>query len=115
MQSSVNNWNYSIAGVQYNNKPDAAVSPGEEIKITDGLYINVTEMTENELTFHIEGNFYNSSNLPSVNGVEITTFPDKICVGESYNFNANVLEKNNPPQTIIWSVENNTNDKTKIN
>ena len=57
MQSSVNNWNYSVAGVQYNNKPDAAVSPGEEIKITDGLYINVTEMTENELTFHIEGNF----------------------------------------------------------
>ena len=115
MQSSVNNWNYSVAGGQYNNKPDAAISLGEEIEITDGLYINVTEMTENELTFHIEGNFFNSSSLPSVNGVEITTFPDKICVGESYNFNANVLGKNNPPQTIIWSVENNTDDKTTIN
>ncbi len=115
LQSSVNNWNYSVTGGQYNNKPDAAVAEGEEIEITDGLYINVTEMTENKLTFHIEGNFFNSSSLPTVNGVKITNLPDKICVGESYNFNANVLGKNNPPQSIIWSVENNSDDKTTIN
>ncbi len=115
LQSSVNNWNYSVTGGQYNNKPDAAVAVGEEIEITDGLYISVTEMTENKLTFHIEGNFFNSSSLPTVNGVEITNFTDKICVGESYNFNANVLGKNNPPQSIIWSVENNSDDKTTIN
>ncbi len=114
LQSSVNNWNYSVLGGRYNNKPDAALAAGEYIEITDDLFIEVTKMTDDELTFSIEGTFFDSTDLPSVNGIEITKFSDEIALGESCSFAAHVFGTNNPPQSVIWSVENNTDAETNI-
>lgn len=110
-QSSVNNWNYSVIGGQYNNKPDAALSLGEGLEITDDIYIEVTDMTDDDITFSVEGNF---KNYPTVAGVEITEAIDTVYPGKSYLLKAAVNGTNNPPQTVIWSVENSNDAKTFI-
>lgn len=114
LYSSVNNWNYSVIGGQYNNKPDAALSLGDGMEITDDIYIEVTEMTDDKLTFRIEGSFFDSSERPTVNGIKITDFPEEVSAGNRYNLKAEIIGTNNPPQSVIWSVENNSDVNTEI-
>lgn len=114
MYSNSNNWNYSAIGGQYNNKPDAALELYDFLDITDDLYIEVTEMTDKKITFNIAGDFFNNTNLPTVNGVEITDCPLTVSKGENYKLSAKVNGENNPPQSIDWSIDGNTDKNTAI-
>ena len=50
-------WNYETLGGTYATKSDAPLKLNQSLEITDDMYVEVTNITDNQLTFKIEGYF----------------------------------------------------------
>ena len=50
-------WNYETLGGTYATKSDAPLKLNQSLEITDDMYVEVTNITDNQLTFKIEGDF----------------------------------------------------------
>ena len=50
-------WNYETLGGTYSTKSDAPLKLNQSLEITDDMYVEVTNITDNQLTFKIEGDF----------------------------------------------------------
>ena len=50
-------WNYETLGGTYATKSDAPLKLNQSLEITDDMHVEVTNITDNQLTFKIEGDF----------------------------------------------------------
>ena len=105
------NITYRVLGGTYQTKNDAALGLYDYYEDGNDLFqIEVMEMNEETITFNIQSNeLFNDIEESSI---EITSYPSSLKRGDTYQCIAAITGEDSSP---IWSIENNTSDKTAIN
>lgn len=70
------NWNYEVLGGQWSTKTDSALATGDSLQISSNLSVSVISLTDNELTFEVNGTDISQEHTHSLINVE---YKDSTC------------------------------------
>ena len=113
LNTSGNKWNYEVLGGSYATKVDAALGLDDEIYLSAGLSVYISDIDENSITFELSGDELN--NEPTLNGIDIIDYKENMYQGEKYSCKGQITGDNlTGAEQIEWTIEGNLSSKTKV-